>query len=154
MGKPQKETSPANLPMPGTTMMDVDNEDSMDAPSVGSVDMTPVVSTPINKKVKRGGNKNVTPYIIFASEIRKKVTDENKSCSFGEISKLVGDKWRSLTDGEKLHFEEKAKKMNEENARKAEEERKHEEQRRILEQQNAAKLAANQAAIAQTQSGL
>jgi len=164
--KPQKETSPIILPQvttitqvpsDNTSLMDVDNEDSMDAPSLGSADtsyMPAVVSTPVTKKVKRGGNKNVTPYIIFASEIRKTVTDDNKGASFGEISKIVGDKWRKLTDGEKLIFEEKAKKMNEENARKAEEERKHEEQRRILEQQNAAKLAANQAAIAQTQSGL
>ena len=43
-------------------------------------------------QVKRGGNKNITPYILFASEIRKLVTDENKGASFGEISKLVGDK--------------------------------------------------------------
>ena len=43
-------------------------------------------------QVKRGGNKNVTPYIIYASEIRKAVTDQNKNCSFGEISKIVGDK--------------------------------------------------------------
>lgn len=34
----------------------------------------------------------MTPYIMFASEIRKTVTDQNKSCSFGEISKIVGDK--------------------------------------------------------------
>ena len=42
-------------------------------------------------QVKRGGNKNVTPYIIYASEIRKAVTDANKGASFGEISKIVGD---------------------------------------------------------------
>ena len=42
-------------------------------------------------QVKRGGNKNVTPYIIFASQIRKKVSDENKGATFGEISKIVGD---------------------------------------------------------------
>lgn len=43
-------------------------------------------------QVKRGGNKNITPYIIYASEVRKAVTDQNKNCSFGEISKIVGDK--------------------------------------------------------------
>ena len=36
--------------------------------------------------------------------------------------------WRGLSDGEKQHYEEKAKKMNEENARKAEDERRNEEQ--------------------------
>jgi len=136
--KPQKETSAINLPVPtAASMMDVDNEDSMDAPSVGSTD-SPIASTPA-RKVKRGGNKNVTPYIIYASEIRKAVTDQNKNCSFGEISKIVGDKWRGLSDTEKQHYEEKAKKMNEENALKAAEEKKLEEQRRLLEQQNAAR---------------
>ena len=49
--KPQKETSAVNLPVSAqaaTPMMDIDNEDSMDAPSVGSTD-TPIVSTPARK---------------------------------------------------------------------------------------------------------
>lgn len=48
--KPQKETSAILLPAQHS-MMDVDNEDSMDAPSIGSTD-SPVASTPVNKKVK------------------------------------------------------------------------------------------------------
>jgi hypothetical protein len=36
--------------------------------------------------------KSVTPYIVFASEIRKSIVETNKSLSFGEISRLVGDK--------------------------------------------------------------
>merc|ERR1719232_2174140 len=142
--KPQKETSVVNLPKAEhqSSMMDVDNEDSMDAPSVGSTD-TPVVSTPA-RKVKRGGNKNVTPYIIYASEIRKAVTDANKGASFGEISKIVGDQWRGLSDTDKAHYEAKAKKMNEENAIKAAEEKKLEEQRALLEQQNAARAGQMQ----------
>merc|ERR1712241_498151 len=60
--KPQKEMSAINLPPvsniatptptpSSTTMMDVDNEDSMDAPSVESNETAPVVSTPVTKKV-------------------------------------------------------------------------------------------------------
>jgi len=60
--KPQKEMSAVNLPpvsstapVPSTTsMMDVDNEDSMDAPSVGSTDL-PVDSTTVLKKSKARG---------------------------------------------------------------------------------------------------
>merc|ERR1712029_61517 len=59
--------------------------------------------------------------------------------SFGEISKIVGDQWRGLSDTDKAHYEAKAKKMNEENAIKAAEEKKLEEQRALLEQQNAAR---------------
>merc|ERR1719150_998241 len=149
--KPQKEMSAINLPPVTTTappvasstsMMDVDNEDSMDAPSVESNDTAPIINTPVTKKVKRGGNKNVTPYIIFAAEIRKTMAEQNKGASFGEISKLVGDKWRTLTDEQKKLFEEKARIMNEEK----EKERKLEEQRQLIEQQNAARIAASQPA--------
>ena len=57
--KPQKETSAVQVPqvveptIPSTPMMDVDNEDSMDAPSVGSTEgiATPLISTPVQKKV-------------------------------------------------------------------------------------------------------
>ena len=63
--KPQKETSVVNLPVKaeqqsGSTMMDVDNEDSMDAPSVGSTD-TPVVSTPARKVLKL--NRSVLQFL-------------------------------------------------------------------------------------------
>ena len=39
-----------------------------------------------------GKVKSVTPYIVFASEIRKSIVEVNKNRSFGEISRLVGDK--------------------------------------------------------------
>ena len=43
-------------------------------------------------QVKGPTKKNVTPYILFSSEVRKIIAEQNKSCSFGEISRLVGDK--------------------------------------------------------------
>ena len=47
--KPQKEPSAVMIPQVGqVSMMDVDNEDSMDAPSVGSQD-TPVTPGPAKK---------------------------------------------------------------------------------------------------------
>ncbi len=39
-----------------------------------------------------GKAKSVTPYIIFASEIRKSIVEQNKARTFGEISRIVGDK--------------------------------------------------------------
>ena len=132
-GKPQSLTSQAvfdNYSHRKIAIKPPKQDNSIDAPSVGSSEgiATQLISTPVQRKVKRGGNTNVTPYITFASEIRKRVTDENKGCSFGEISKLIGDKWRSLSNGEKSHFEVKAKQINEDNAKKQEEERKLEEQ--------------------------
>lgn len=146
--KPQKEPSPLLQVTSSTvvtpSVMDVDNEDSLGAPpSVCSTD-SPVPSTPANKKVKTGAKKPVTPYILFASEIRRSVTVQNKECSFGEISRIVGDKWRQLSDSEKQIYEERAKKLNEDNAIKFAEEKKlqAEEERRRLEQQQTLANAA------------
>ena len=52
--KPQKEPAAILIPQVGQMPMDVDNEDSMDAPSVGSQD-TPVISGE-KKKVKISRN--------------------------------------------------------------------------------------------------
>ena len=45
-----------------------------------------------SKAAGLGKAKSVTPYIIFASEIRKSIVEQNKARSFGEISRIVGDK--------------------------------------------------------------
>jgi len=130
--------------MNNTSTMDVD-EDSRDVPSVDPDFQVPT-STPVAaKKFKRGGNKNVTAYIVFAAEIRKAMVNENHGLSFGEISQLVGSKWRNLSDAEKLPYEDKARKMNKiKDAERAIEEKKQEELRRIDEQNAALKEAAEE----------
>ncbi|XP_074645019.1 protein polybromo-1-like isoform X2 [Tubulanus polymorphus] len=50
-------------------------------------------------------------YIVFAGESRKTIQDENPDLNFGDISKIVGTKWRNLPKHEKERFEEKAKKI-------------------------------------------
>merc|ERR1719219_1605326 len=99
----------------------------MDAPSVGSTD-SPVMSTPVNKKrqaqLNKGPGRIRTGYQIFSSQIWLRVKSEMASGNFAEISREIGNQWRSLSETDKQHYEEKAKKMNEENALKAAEERK------------------------------
>ena len=41
-----------------------------------------------------GKAKSVTPYIVFASEIRRSIVEQNKARTFGEISRIVGDRVR------------------------------------------------------------
>ena len=41
-----------------------------------------------------GKVKSVTPYIVFASEIRRSIVEQNKARTFGEISRIVGDRVR------------------------------------------------------------
>lgn len=109
-------------------------EDSLDGgpPSVGS-DMVATASpaplnihqsmvTPLKKKEKERKSKLVTGYILYSSEVRKDRAQNNPDCSFGDISRLVGNEWRSLPAFEKQVWEERAAKCNEENAQKFAEE--------------------------------
>ncbi|XP_044737785.1 protein polybromo-1 isoform X3 [Chrysoperla carnea] len=79
---------------------------------------TSVVSTPVSskKEKKQGGKKIVTGYILYSSEVRKTVAQNNPDSTFGEISRIVGNEWRTLPTHEKQVWEEKAAKCNEENA--------------------------------------
>lgn len=63
---------------------------------------------------KANKNKVVTGYILYSREVRKSVVQNNPDSNFGEISKIVGNEWRSLSAGEKQAWEEKASKLNEE----------------------------------------
>ncbi|GAB0097679.1 polybromo [Sergentomyia squamirostris] len=105
-------------------------DDSMDGgpPSVGSdfvATASPASSihqTPMSTKRGKGGRKVVTGYILYSSEVRKSISANNPDCTFGDISRIVGNEWRSLPSSEKQAWEEKAQRFNEENAaRNAEE---------------------------------
>lgn len=44
---------------------------------------------------KKGAKKGrASGYIMFAAEYRKDITNKNKELSFGEISRIVGQKWK------------------------------------------------------------
>lgn len=106
-------------------------DDSMDGgpPSVGSdfvATASPAssmhLSTPISTKKGKSGKKVVTGYILYSSEVRKSISANNPDATFGDISRIVGNEWRSLPSSEKQAWEEKAAKCNEEHAAKMSEE--------------------------------
>nr|XP_039251471.1 protein polybromo-1-like isoform X2 [Styela clava] len=66
--------------------------------------------TPTTKKKNRGGHS--TGYILFASECHPRMRAENPTMPFGDISKLVGEEWRSQTDEKKREYEEKARELS------------------------------------------
>merc|ERR1719471_2699748 len=89
----------------------------MDAPpSVGSVESGTAspAATPglIKRDPKR--KKLVTAYILFSADVRKITMDENPGQKFGEISRIVADRWRQMSDADKQTYAERAKKLNEE----------------------------------------
>lgn len=68
-------------------------------------------SLPPSKK-KATPKRLVTGYIIFASEVRRSVVDANPDCSFGEISRIIGQQWKVLSQAKKNEFEARAKEQN------------------------------------------
>ena len=108
-------------------------EDSMDAPSVGSdfahaSSPTPLMATPIGA-IKRAaftggksGKKVITGYILYSSEVRKAKVMDNPEMKFGEISRMIGNEWKTLSIVERQQWEERASKINGDNAIKYAEE--------------------------------
>lgn len=59
-------------------------------------------------------NKVVTGYILYSREVRKQVVQNNPESTFGDISRIVGSEWKSLSTADKQVWEERATKLNEE----------------------------------------
>jgi protein polybromo-1 len=85
--------------MPKLEPADTMTEDSMDGgpPSVSSSDLgertlntSTILSTPSRKK-NPNHKKLVTGYILYTSDVRKAVVQNNPDRSFGEVSRIVGN---------------------------------------------------------------
>jgi hypothetical protein len=53
--------------------------------------------------------KKKSPYILFASEMRPKIKEENPGIKFGPLGKKLGQMWRELSPEERAKYGEKAK---------------------------------------------
>ncbi|XP_049880509.1 protein polybromo-1 isoform X2 [Pectinophora gossypiella] len=109
----------SSLASPATPLSIGGNSNSYN-PSMSSGTERPT-ATP-GKKKKEQKQKIVTGYILYSSEVRKAIIANNPESTFGEISRIVGNEWRSLPTSTKQSWEERAAKCNEEtSARLAEE---------------------------------
>jgi len=87
--------------MPKLEPADTMTEDSMDGgpPSVSSSDLgertlntSTVISTPSSSRKKNPNHKKlVTGYILYTSDVRKAIVQNNPDRSFGEVSRIVGN---------------------------------------------------------------
>jgi hypothetical protein len=100
-------------------------DDSLDSPSVGSDFQTSASPAPSTSNlsqtpnIKKGrGPKVITGYILYASARRKNVTFSNPDARFGEISRMIGNEWRSMEQGDRQVYEDRASKINGVNAAK------------------------------------
>ncbi|KAI8341308.1 non-histone chromosomal protein 6 [Chlamydoabsidia padenii] len=52
--------------------------------------------------------RGLSAYMFFSQEQREKVKTDNPEASFGQIGKLLGAKWKALSDAEKKPYQDKA----------------------------------------------
>ncbi|KAK6203519.1 uncharacterized protein RJT21DRAFT_82335 [Scheffersomyces amazonensis] len=60
------------------------------------------------KKDPNAPKRSLSAYMFFANENRDIVRAENPGISFGQVGKLLGEKWKALTADEKTPYENKA----------------------------------------------
>ncbi|CCC71794.1 hypothetical protein NCAS_0I01260 [Naumovozyma castellii] len=76
--------------------------------------MAPSTKEPKKRTVRRKKDPNapkraLSSYMFFANATRDIVRSENPDVTFGQVGKLLGERWKALTPEEKEPFELKAK---------------------------------------------
>ncbi|SAM04872.1 hypothetical protein [Absidia glauca] len=52
--------------------------------------------------------RGLSAYMFFSQDTREKVKSENPEASFGQIGKILGAKWREMSDDDKKPYQDKA----------------------------------------------
>jgi len=60
------------------------------------------------KKDPNAPKRGLSAYMFFANEQRDNVRDENPGISFGQVGKLLGERWKALNDKQRAPYEAKA----------------------------------------------
>ncbi|KAK0554622.1 Non-histone chromosomal protein 6 [Tilletia horrida] len=56
------------------------------------------------RKDKSAPKKAKSAYIIFCSEYRDRVKDENPTAGFGDVGRILGAKWKAMSDKDKAPY--------------------------------------------------
>ncbi|KAK3073252.1 Non-histone chromosomal protein 6 [Teratosphaeriaceae sp. CCFEE 6253] len=52
--------------------------------------------------------RGLSAYMFFANDQRDKVREENPGIKFGEVGKLLGERWKALNEKQKAPYDAKA----------------------------------------------
>lgn len=52
--------------------------------------------------------RGLSAYMFFANEQRENVREENPGITFGQVGKLLGERWKALNDKQRAPYEAKA----------------------------------------------
>jgi len=81
--------------------------------SVKRVPKLDVEGNPIKRRTKKDKDPNapkrpLSAYMYFSQDWRERIKTEHPEVSFGEIGRLLGQKWKSLSDEDKKPYEDMA----------------------------------------------
>jgi len=60
------------------------------------------------KKDPNAPKRGLSAYMFFANEQRDSVRDENPGITFGQVGKILGERWKALSDKQRGPYEAKA----------------------------------------------
>ncbi|KAM0330089.1 hypothetical protein ACHAQA_004260 [Verticillium albo-atrum] len=60
------------------------------------------------KKDPNAPKRGLSAYMFFANEQRENVREENPGISFGQVGKLLGERWKALNEKQRGPYEAKA----------------------------------------------
>ncbi|KAI9752106.1 MAG: Non-histone chromosomal protein 6 [Lichina confinis] len=60
------------------------------------------------KKDPNAPKRGLSAYMFFANEQRENVRDENPGITFGQVGKVLGERWKALDDKQRQPYEAKA----------------------------------------------
>ncbi|KAL9130882.1 MAG: hypothetical protein Q9217_001032 [Psora testacea] len=61
------------------------------------------------KKDPNAPKRGLSAYMFFANENRDSVREENPGISFGQVGKVLGERWKALNATQRTPYEAKAK---------------------------------------------
>ena len=61
------------------------------------------------KEAEKGPKRGLSAYMYYTADVRAKFKEENPDAKLGDLAKLIGAKWKTLSDEDKVPYEEKAK---------------------------------------------
>ncbi|KAL9609052.1 MAG: hypothetical protein Q9167_006150 [Letrouitia subvulpina] len=61
------------------------------------------------KKDPNAPKRGLSAYMFFANDNREAVREENPGISFGQVGKVLGEKWKALNPKQREPYEQKAK---------------------------------------------
>ncbi|KAB8291129.1 hypothetical protein EYC80_009817 [Monilinia laxa] len=62
------------------------------------------------KKDPNAPKRGLSAYMFFANEQRDNVREENPGISFGQVGKVLGERWKALNEKQRGPYEESAAK--------------------------------------------